>query len=130
MNKNKPGILVRIVNILGILCMALGVLGAFISIGNGDVSTAITGGIAFLMIGLLLFSVGKWNKIKKESLNGSENPEKIERKIMKQQQKLQELDVKIQEKKTELELLDDETTLLDFGFYEPKYNCTNSEEYK
>lgn len=145
MNKNKPGILVRIANILGILSIALAVFGAFTSVGDGDMSTAITGGVTFLIIGLLLFSVGKWGRIKEKLSKGSSiseefsrkkeeiisaNPEKMDRQVTKQQQKLRDLEEQIREKKAELEMLDDEASLLDFGFYEPKYNCANSEEYK
>lgn len=61
----------------------------------------------------------------------------FENKRAKHESTIKELDTAISDKKAKLEemtrelsLFDDEITYLDFGFYEPKYNCVNSEEYK
>jgi len=43
--------------------------------------------------------------------------------------KIDQLNQSIESKKKEIKQLDDDVALLEFGFYEPKYNCMNSKEY-
>ena len=50
--------------------------------------------------------------------------------INSKQKYLQQLNNEIQAKNSQILQLDDEILYQDFGLYEPKYRCTNSEEYK
>ncbi len=43
--------------------------------------------------------------------------------------KINQLNQSIDSKEKEIKQLDDDVALLEFGFYEPKYNCMNSKEY-
>lgn len=43
--------------------------------------------------------------------------------------KIDQLNQSIESKEKEIKQLDDDVALLEFGFYEPKYNCMNSKEY-
>ena len=43
--------------------------------------------------------------------------------------KIYQLNQSIESKEKEIKQLDDDVALLEFGFYEPKYNCMNSKEY-
>ncbi|SEJ17835.1 DUF4041 domain-containing protein [Sharpea azabuensis] len=43
--------------------------------------------------------------------------------------KIDQLNQSIESKEKEIKQLDDDVALLEFGFYEPKYNCLNSKEY-
>lgn len=54
----------------------------------------------------------------------------IDRKISSREDKLRELDNEIKEKQGQILQLDDEILYQDFGIYEPKYDCMNSDEYK
>ena len=54
----------------------------------------------------------------------------IGRKISSKEDKLKELDNEIKEKQGQILQLDDEILYQDFGIYEPKYDCANSDEYK
>lgn len=54
----------------------------------------------------------------------------IDRKISSREDKLRELDNEIKEKQEQILQLDDEILYQDFGIYEPKYDCMNSDEYK
>ena len=63
------------------------------------------------------------DKIKKE-IKELENRKKVYEKY------IAELEEKKKQKESELVVLDDELLLQSFGMYEPKYNLTNSEEYK
>ncbi|HEY8542474.1 MAG TPA: DUF4041 domain-containing protein, partial [Pseudothermotoga sp.] len=63
------------------------------------------------------------DKIKKE-IEELENRKKVYEKH------IAELEEQKKQKESELVVLDDELLLQSFGLYEPKYNLTNSEEYK
>ena len=54
----------------------------------------------------------------------------IDKKIEIRSEKLRRINEEIEQKKQELLQLDDAVLYQDFGIYEPKYNCTNSDEYK
>lgn len=54
----------------------------------------------------------------------------FERRVEAKDEKIKELNKTIAEKKKQILQLDDEILYQDFGIYEPKYNCVNSEEYK
>ena len=153
-NKNKPGILIKVLNVVGIVIMAFGIIGAIAVVSDGDISTAIIGGVTFLIIGALLFSIGKWGRIKAKISNADRRavsersalyeelpliikPEKLDKEIIRKQEQLKALkseinkkEKEIQSKEDELQLFNAEITLMDFCVYEPKYNCTSSEEYK
>lgn len=43
--------------------------------------------------------------------------------------RIDQLNQSIDSKEKEIKQLDDDVALLEFGFYEPKYNCMNSKEY-
>ena len=50
--------------------------------------------------------------------------------IEHKQEQLQKIEEEIKKKSDQSLQLDDEILYQDFGLYEPKYNCTNSDEYK
>lgn len=54
----------------------------------------------------------------------------IDKTLEMRDKKLKQLNEEIEQKKQELLQLEDEILYQDFGVYEPKYSCTNSDEYK
>ena len=54
----------------------------------------------------------------------------IDKKIEIRSEKLRKINEEIKQKKQEILQLDDEILYQDFGIYEPKFNCTTSDEYK
>lgn len=54
----------------------------------------------------------------------------LKKSIEMRTEKLRQINEEIRQKKNELLQLDDQILYQDFGLYEPKYNCVNSDEYK